>query len=88
MKQNFVFSDDSFDPRGMEHVYLLVNTFLDLIQRKNVLPKSELHFPFDFGAEVYLAIVNTDFLSCFLSSLSFTHFGDTQEADFLWSLIY
>eukprot|EP00092_Neocalanus_flemingeri_P006838 GFUD01007383.1.p1 GENE.GFUD01007383.1~~GFUD01007383.1.p1 ORF type:complete len:948 (+),score=147.14 GFUD01007383.1:408-3251(+) len=33
-------SDDSFDPRGMEHVYLLVNTFLDLIQRKNVLPKS------------------------------------------------
>merc|ERR1719483_1026117 len=31
-------SDATFDPRGMEHVYLLVNTFLDLIQRDNVLP--------------------------------------------------
>merc|ERR1719397_1478324 len=33
-------SDAGFDPRGMEHVYLLVNTFLDLIQRDNVLPAS------------------------------------------------
>jgi len=31
-------SDDSFNARGMEHVYLLTNTFLDLIQRDNVLP--------------------------------------------------
>jgi prominin 1 len=33
-------SDASFNPRGMEHVYLLANTFLDLIQRDNVLPPS------------------------------------------------
>lgn len=33
-------SDASFDPRGMEHVYLLVNIFLDLIQRGDVLPNS------------------------------------------------
>jgi len=32
-------SDDSFNARGMEHVYLLTNTFLDLIQRDNILPK-------------------------------------------------
>eukprot|EP00090_Calanus_glacialis_P030997 TRINITY_DN5063_c0_g1_i1.p1 TRINITY_DN5063_c0_g1~~TRINITY_DN5063_c0_g1_i1.p1 ORF type:complete len:942 (-),score=271.59 TRINITY_DN5063_c0_g1_i1:188-3013(-) len=32
-------SDDSFNARGMEHVYLLTNTFLDLIQRDDVLPK-------------------------------------------------
>lgn len=31
-------SDVSYDPRGMEHVYLLANTFLDLIQRKKALP--------------------------------------------------
>jgi len=31
-------SDDSFNARGMEHVYLLTSTFLDLIQRDNVLP--------------------------------------------------
>ena len=34
-------SSDEFDPRGMEHVYLIVNTFLDLILRQDVLPKSE-----------------------------------------------
>ena len=34
-------SDAEYDPRGMEHVYLIVNTFLDLILRKDVLPKSE-----------------------------------------------
>jgi len=28
-----------FDPRGMEHVYLIVHTFLDLILRDNVLPR-------------------------------------------------
>jgi len=33
-------SNSDFNPRGMEHVYLLANTFLDLIQRNNVLPKS------------------------------------------------
>lgn len=33
-------SDASFDPRGMEHVYMMVHTFLDLIQRDQVLPKS------------------------------------------------
>ena len=32
-------SDDGFNARGMEHVYLLTNTFLDLIQRDNVLPE-------------------------------------------------
>lgn len=32
-------SNSSFDPRGMEHVYLLTNTFLDLIQRDRVLPQ-------------------------------------------------
>ena len=37
-------SSDEFDPRGMEHVYLIVNTFLDLILRQDVLPKSELLF--------------------------------------------
>ncbi len=36
-----VCSDDSFNARGMEHVYLLANTFLDLIQRDKVLPNSE-----------------------------------------------
>ena len=33
-------SSAEFDPRGMEHVYLIVNTFLDLILRQDVLPKS------------------------------------------------
>jgi len=33
-------SNDSFNPRGMEHVYFLTNTFLDLIQRDKVLPSS------------------------------------------------
>merc|ERR1719153_2049652 len=28
-----------FDPRGMEHVYLIVHTFLELILRDNVLPR-------------------------------------------------
>jgi len=31
-------SDASFNARGMEHVYFLANTFLDLIQRDNILP--------------------------------------------------
>ena len=34
-------SSEAWDPRGMEHVYLIVNTFLDLILRQDVLPKSE-----------------------------------------------
>ena len=34
----YLFSDASFNARGMEHVYFLANTFLDLIQRDNVLP--------------------------------------------------
>ena len=34
-------SSADWDPRGMEHVYLIVNTFLDLILRQDVLPKSE-----------------------------------------------
>merc|ERR1719245_1543353 len=33
-------SSADFDPRGMEHVYFIVNTFLDLILRENVLPPS------------------------------------------------
>lgn len=33
-------SNASFNPRGMEHVYFLANTFLDLIQRDNALPSS------------------------------------------------
>jgi len=32
-------SEADFDPRGMEHVYLIVNTFLNLIVRENVLPE-------------------------------------------------
>lgn len=35
-------SSAEFDPRGMEHVYFIVNTFLDLILRDEVLPKSKL----------------------------------------------
>ena len=34
-------SDADFDPRGMEHVYLIVNTFLNLIVRENVLPEGK-----------------------------------------------
>ena len=34
-------SSAEFDPRGMEHVYFIVNTFLDLILREEVLPKSK-----------------------------------------------
>ena len=34
-------SSAEFDPRGMEHVYFIVNTFLDLILRQDVLPKSK-----------------------------------------------
>ena len=34
-------SSEAWDPRGMEYVYLIVNTFLDLILRQDVLPKSE-----------------------------------------------
>jgi len=41
-----VCSDDSFNARGMEHVYLLANTFLDLIQRDKVLPNSEFSLYF------------------------------------------
>ena len=37
----YLFSDASFNARGMEHVYFLANTFLDLIQRDNVLPPSK-----------------------------------------------
>jgi len=33
-------SSAAFDPRGMEHVYLLVHTFLGLVQRDEVLPRS------------------------------------------------
>lgn len=33
-------SDASSDPRGMEHVYLLVKTFLHLIQREHALPSN------------------------------------------------
>jgi len=33
-------SDDSFNARGMEHVYFVANTFLDFVQRENVLPIS------------------------------------------------
>ena len=36
-------SSAEFDPRGMEHVYFIVNTFLDLILRRDVLPKSKLN---------------------------------------------
>ena len=36
-------SSAEFDPRGMEHVYFIVNTFLDLILRQDVLPKSKLN---------------------------------------------
>ena len=32
-------SNATFDPLGMEHVYLLTNTFLDIIQRRDVLPR-------------------------------------------------
>ena len=28
------------------------------------------------------------YLSFFIRLLLFTHFGDTQEADFLWALIF
>ena len=44
------------------------------------------------GPVVYLAIVIIDFfyslLFIFSRLLLFTHFGDTQEADFLWALIF
>ena len=39
-------SSAEFDPRGMEHVYLIVNTFLDLIVRQDVLPESKLWHQF------------------------------------------
>ena len=48
------------------------------------------HPNLNFGPVIYLAIVNTDFSSSlfFLCSLLFTHFEDTQEAVFLWVLIF
>ena len=33
-------SNAKFNPRGMHHVYAITHTFLDLIQRTNVLPDS------------------------------------------------
>ncbi len=36
-------SASSFNARGMQHVYKISNTFLDLIHRKDVLPPSINH---------------------------------------------
>ena len=49
------------------------------------LKKHTFFSSFDFWSRLYLAIINTDFCSSFFSLLSlvFTHFMDTQEADFL-----
>ena len=33
-------SDSQFKPRGMQHVYTITHAFLDLVQRKDVLPGS------------------------------------------------
>ena len=33
-------SDSQFKPKGMEHVYTITHAFLDLVQRKDVLPAS------------------------------------------------
>ena len=32
-------SNATFNPKGMEHVYKITNTFLDIIQREAVMPK-------------------------------------------------
>ena len=33
-------SDPQFKPKGMQHVYTITHAFLDLVQRKDVLPAS------------------------------------------------
>ena len=33
-------SDSTFNPMGMEHVYMIANFFIDLIQREHFLPPS------------------------------------------------
>ena len=33
-------SDPQFKPKGMQHVYTITHAFLDLVQRKEVLPAS------------------------------------------------
>ena len=51
-------SSDEFDPRGMEHVYLIVNTFLDLIVRQDVLPESKFN-EFDYlELRIFLQLYN------------------------------
>ena len=32
-------SNATFNPLGMEHVYMMTNTFLSIIQRKDMMPK-------------------------------------------------
>ena len=34
-------SNATFNPMGMEHVYKITNTFLDIIQREAVMPKGK-----------------------------------------------
>ncbi len=63
-----VCSDDSFNARGMEHVYLLANTFLDLIQRDKILPNSEFSIFIFFTNRIILYFYN-NFLFCFWTFL-------------------
>ena len=39
-----LFSNSSFDPLGMEHVYLLTETFLGVIQREDTLPRGRFTY--------------------------------------------
>ena len=47
-------SKDDFNPRGMEHLYLITNTFLQIVHRDEEMPQelSKLYnviFEYDFG---------------------------------------
>ena len=40
-------SNATFNPLGMEHVYLMTNTFLSIIQRRDMMPIGTMHIPPD-----------------------------------------
>jgi len=58
-----------------------------MLQKDNLILENKLHYQykFTFCSRLFINIVNTDFGSSPLSPcIAFTHFGNTQEADFLY----
>jgi hypothetical protein len=79
-----VCSDDSFNARGMEHVYLLANTFLDLIQRDKVLPNSEFSLFIFFTNRITFYFYNTFLCVLFLKPHSRQILEEDYECLFIF----